>query len=827
LPKADGARRFHFLREIASGGFGSVYLAKLMHADGFSRLAAVKLLHRRWSENEEIAQRMRDEARLLGWLRHRNIVDVVDLTSIDGRAAIIMEYLEAVDLKIIVHELTALGQRMPVRAALESCGFVASALDAAYNRPPVAGEKPLRVIHRDIKPSNIMVDDAGLVKVLDFGVARAEFDARESHTRDLQFGSVDYMPPERLFFEPETPASDVYSLGSTLYELLTLEKLGKARGRPERHAALIADRMSYLRALLALPGPLANELDDLLAHCLAYEQERRPTSAEVTTRTRALARAIGGPTVAEWAEVNVPPTLQKVREIPRRPNPLTDTILSEDSLSFTREEAETLDQDSALPPLEVRPDATLVSDDDPRWAALRAAAVAEIESEVTPFGTSAPVQADLPPDPSIFGPPSEPALTPVEEDPEPTLPPEPPVAEPPFAAPPPGPSHDPYDAETPGATDAISAPYLRSELASGPFTATPKSSPPVELDPLPPPTPPAPAPPPVPSPVETEPVKLGGGGFDDDWDDLPTRIATREDQKEIVSRVREREDKLDAFLPPPELREEVPDQVVRVETEDAPTVPSPDGGLLDQETRILSDSDWAEDSLAGQSLLEDPQADGSASVRPAEAPDLAENLGFDDEQPTQLLPEGDGDPTRILAPVDEELLDDHGAVGVDATQILPEGGEGLLDDESGTAPTIEPGHPPSPNTWPPYDDQVRDDVSPTERGPRSKLSSMTLIPDSFGAPLPPPPGPAAPPPEPAAPPAPPKVEAFFDDPGDTEPPAAVGAPPPVPAPPEPYQAPAPPRRWTTGDRTPTTTSPSPARVAPRASRCWPGSLSPS
>ena len=125
----ETGRRFHFMREIASGGFGAVYLTKVVHADGFSRLAAVKLLHRRWSENEEIARRMRDEARLLGWLRHRNIVDVVDLTSIDGRAAVVMEYLEAVDLKFINGQMSIRGDRLPASAVMDVMSSVASALD--------------------------------------------------------------------------------------------------------------------------------------------------------------------------------------------------------------------------------------------------------------------------------------------------------------------------------------------------------------------------------------------------------------------------------------------------------------------------------------------------------------------------------------------------------------------------------------------------------------------------------------------------------------------------------------------------------------------------
>ena len=79
MPEAD--RQFRFIRPIAAGGFGTVYLAKEEHADGFSRVVAIKLLNAQWSDCEEIGGRIRDEARLLGLLRHRNIVDVYDLTS--------------------------------------------------------------------------------------------------------------------------------------------------------------------------------------------------------------------------------------------------------------------------------------------------------------------------------------------------------------------------------------------------------------------------------------------------------------------------------------------------------------------------------------------------------------------------------------------------------------------------------------------------------------------------------------------------------------------------------------------------------------------------
>ncbi|MDP2317569.1 MAG: protein kinase [Pseudomonadota bacterium] len=391
MASRESSRRFHFIKEIASGGFGSVYLAKVMHADGFSRLAAIKLLHQRWSENIEIAQRMRDEARLLGWLRHRNIVDVIDLTTIGGRVAVIMEYLEAIDFKGAINQTIESGETMPPRVALEATAFVASALDAAYNRPPYQGEKPLRVIHRDIKPSNIMVDESGTVKVLDFGVARADFDHRESHTQELQFGSVDYMPPERLFFEPETPFSDVYSLGATLYELLALEKLGKAKGRPEKHAQFLVDRLAFLRTRCELPGISGDAVIELIQQMCAYGHEGRPSAAETVTRCRALARGFEGEGLGEWAERVLPPLLKASREEPREPNPLTDSILSEDSASFKADDTYVDSvEDGGIVIRAEDPVPAAIPPSDERWDLLRQAALSEIQArgdvEVTDLG---------------------------------------------------------------------------------------------------------------------------------------------------------------------------------------------------------------------------------------------------------------------------------------------------------------------------------------------------------------------------------------------------------------------------------------------------------
>lgn len=302
----ENPRQFEFLRELDRGGFGSVYQVLVRHKDGFSHVAAVKLLHNKWMDNEEISCRMRDEARLLGLLRHRNIVHVMDLTSIDGRTAIVMEYLEAIHLKSAIASITRRGEAMPVRAALEISASTGAALDAAYNRPPHPKAEPLRVVHRDIKPPNIMIDESGLVKVLDFGVARAEFATRESETQQIQFGSVDYMAPERLLFEAEGPESDVYSLGATLFESLTGEKLGRAKRVLTEHTAFVADRLSFLRAIRAVPGQGGMKLEEALGSALAFEAADRPSAQELAVELRQFARTLDGMSLQEWAEAEVP-----------------------------------------------------------------------------------------------------------------------------------------------------------------------------------------------------------------------------------------------------------------------------------------------------------------------------------------------------------------------------------------------------------------------------------------------------------------------------------------------------------------------------------------
>jgi len=329
-------RRFRFLKAISEGSFGKVYLAEMVTGDNFSTVVAIKLLHGKWLGHEEIVMRSRDEARLLGLLRHQNIVRVEDLSSINGQCAVIMEYLEGVDLKNMVTFLTEKGELFPRRAALEAGAAIASALDAAYNHRPLQGGKPLRVIHRDIKPSNAMITKAGEVKVLDFGTARANFEDREAETQALAFGSQAYMAPERMMGDPDTPAADVFSLGITLWEILSGERFGKIFIREARFQTALEQRVAQIN-LSMIDDNLAEQVRELLLQMMEYEPTARPTSAEVMEKLEEFSERASDQSLRRLCRQYVKEAMgvREPQDVPH--DPLTGTTLVEDrSSAFVR-----------------------------------------------------------------------------------------------------------------------------------------------------------------------------------------------------------------------------------------------------------------------------------------------------------------------------------------------------------------------------------------------------------------------------------------------------------------------------------------------------------
>ena len=276
---------------VARGGMGAVYLARYRDEADFEREVAIKLLRRDVGEPEELGRRLRDEARLLGLLRHPAIVRVDRLTLLDGRWALVMEYVDGLDLRQVASSL-----RVPTGVALEIVEVVADALDAAGRACDPQG-RPLQLQHRDIKPSNIMVTVHGEVKVLDFGVAQARFHGRESATQSLLLGTSDYMAPERLAGGQGSPAADIFSLGVVLWEVLAGERLGQSSPQLLAHRDWIQAGLERLRHRRPR-APVA--VFDLLGRMLTWSPQERVGAAALVDEASALAQGFEGAHLRAW-----------------------------------------------------------------------------------------------------------------------------------------------------------------------------------------------------------------------------------------------------------------------------------------------------------------------------------------------------------------------------------------------------------------------------------------------------------------------------------------------------------------------------------------------
>ena len=199
------ADRYELEEEVGSGGMSSVFCARDRQLE---RRVAIKILHERYRGEDEYVERFRREARAVARLTHPNIVTVIDRGEDDGRQFIVFEYVDGENLK----ELVERTGRLPLRRALELTLATARGLAFAHENG---------LVHRDVKPQNVLLSGEGEVKVTDFGIARSlDVDHGVTQTGTVM-GTSNYLSPEQASGQPVTPATDVYSLGVVLWELLT------------------------------------------------------------------------------------------------------------------------------------------------------------------------------------------------------------------------------------------------------------------------------------------------------------------------------------------------------------------------------------------------------------------------------------------------------------------------------------------------------------------------------------------------------------------------------------------------------------------------------
>jgi serine/threonine protein kinase len=215
--------KYLLLDRISVGGMAEVFKAKSYGVEGFEKIIAIKRILPTMGEDRDFIKMFIDEAKIAGQLAHANICQIFELGRIDGSHFIAMEYIWGKDLLQIQNRLRKMKQPMPIPMACFSIAKVLEGLDYAHRKRDPLG-RPLEIVHRDCSPQNVLVSYEGEVKVIDFGIAKAT--SRNSRTMaGVLKGKFGYMSPEQVRGLPLDRRSDIFALGTMLYECVTNDRL--------------------------------------------------------------------------------------------------------------------------------------------------------------------------------------------------------------------------------------------------------------------------------------------------------------------------------------------------------------------------------------------------------------------------------------------------------------------------------------------------------------------------------------------------------------------------------------------------------------------------
>jgi tRNA A-37 threonylcarbamoyl transferase component Bud32 len=263
---------YQLVERIAVGGMAEVWRGRAEGVAGFSKTLVIKKILDKLARDEEFVRLFIDEARIAVQLQHANIVQVFDLGTADGTLFMAMEYVQGLDLDQLVKKLPD-GKPFPVSLALFIVGEVLKALRFAHEREGEEGQ-PLNIVHCDISPHNVLISLAGEVKITDFGISRAAFQASSLH--ETVRGKYAYMSPEQIDGAALDGRSDLFSLGIMMWEVLTGKRLFKGRTRDETSAKV---RKAEVPSPRQVRPEISEELEQLILRALARDPAHRYADA--------------------------------------------------------------------------------------------------------------------------------------------------------------------------------------------------------------------------------------------------------------------------------------------------------------------------------------------------------------------------------------------------------------------------------------------------------------------------------------------------------------------------------------------------------------------
>ncbi|MEI8259381.1 MAG: serine/threonine-protein kinase, partial [Deltaproteobacteria bacterium] len=270
--------RYEILAPIASGGMGSVVLARRQGAGGFQRLFAIKV-PLRWDADDEYAHRMvLDEARIAARIHHPNVVSIHEVDETPGGGwFLVMDYVEGAALSSLLPRLDTTGRehyRFVLRILLDAL----EGLHAAHNLVDDDG-KPLEVVHRDISPQNLLVGADGVTRVTDFGIAKAVERLARTRIGSVK-GKLGYMAPEQASGGYVDFRTDLFAMGIVLWESLTRRRLFRAANDEDVRAMVIS-------AAVPRASTYAHDLPDAIDAVCQRALQREPFARYGSARAMA------------------------------------------------------------------------------------------------------------------------------------------------------------------------------------------------------------------------------------------------------------------------------------------------------------------------------------------------------------------------------------------------------------------------------------------------------------------------------------------------------------------------------------------------------------
>jgi hypothetical protein len=266
-----GLGRYTLLGKLAEGGMAEVYLARQHGPKGFAKTVVIKKILPVMAQDQHFVRMFLNEARLAALINHPNVVSIYELGEEpeNGAYYIVMEHIDGCTSRSLADELAAKGRRLPPNIAVRIVVDACAGIEFAHNLKDEEG-RPFNIVHRDISLENILVAYSGLIKVVDFGLAKATLDDKRSPTGQLK-GKFGYLPPELLQGKPVDRRTDVWALGVVLYRLLTGKKPfgGESEGQTLKE---ILDRDPPLDDMPA-------DLRPIMTRVLAKDPELRYQSA--------------------------------------------------------------------------------------------------------------------------------------------------------------------------------------------------------------------------------------------------------------------------------------------------------------------------------------------------------------------------------------------------------------------------------------------------------------------------------------------------------------------------------------------------------------------